>query len=267
MRLKKLAFLAPFILIVSASVSYAVGFQIVKDPWNILETHSGFAQTVSWLSQVHDKVFAHYKYAMYRDTWTSPLSVRDELSRLASLNVKVRQEVGWGQGGVLEQKLPNIANDLNHIQDVIERGDSGGPGSLRQNVSEIYGDATSGSVDRSYRDMTATYLQAGRANQAIQENLKNAQVTKSKLENCGQCTQSDKDRLTTELNYYLTMASQYQAQSSNYQALLQADTAGIAAGRVNQENQNRWHERDQASALVRMTRVGIGTIGSPSRQD
>jgi len=40
MRLKKLAFLAPFILVVSASVSYAVGFQIVKDPWNVLETHS-----------------------------------------------------------------------------------------------------------------------------------------------------------------------------------------------------------------------------------
>lgn len=260
----KLATAALLIVGMSATASYSIGFTIVKDPWSILETHSGFAGTIQDLNLIHDKVTRHYQYAMYRDTWTNPLTILDQQSRIASLNVRP-QEVGWGTGGVLEQKMPNIASDMDQIQRTIETGS--GSGSIRNNVAEIYGDPTTGGVERTYRDVSESYVQIGRTNQAIQENLKNAADTKAKLENCDKCTQSDKDRLTTQLNYYQTMAAQYSAQSSNYHSLIAGNNALMQAQRVNEENQNRWRERAQAGALIGVTRVGVGPLSSKSRQD
>ncbi|MGH9762858.1 MAG: hypothetical protein ACREDR_10350 [Blastocatellia bacterium] len=267
MRNKSLMFTSIAAILLSASVSYAVGLEIVKDPWNVAETHSGFASTIAKLADLNQVADNHYQYVLARDKWSDPLQVADQMSRLASLTVKVRQETGWGTPGVLAQKLPNIDADNDHIQDVIERGDAASGLTLRDNLGEVYGDPTTGGVDRSYRDMTSAYLQAGRTNQAINENLVNAAKTKAKLEDCGSCTQSDKDRLNTELSYYQTMAAQYAAQSSNQTQVLAADQAGMTAARINQENQNRWRERDQAAAIVRTMRVGVGPIVTNSRQD
>ncbi len=267
-RLTSLLLTGLLILAASAGTTYAaVGFQIVKDPWSIAETVSGFGKTVAELKEVHDKVHKHFKYAQWRDIWQNPLEIEDARSRIASIKVRVRQEVGWGTGGVFDEKLPNTQRALDDLQDVAEEGDEGKAFALRENLYEIYGDPTAGSVDRGMRNAAAATLQVGRANKAIEENLRNAAATKELLLNCTDCTQSDKDRLTTELNYYMTMASQYTAQSSNYQALLQSDVVGMHAERINKENQNRWSERDNAKALLGTVRVGVGAIGSRSRQD
>ncbi|MGH9759975.1 MAG: hypothetical protein ACREAC_03940, partial [Blastocatellia bacterium] len=92
MRRHTLMFAATAVMLVSAAVSYGMGLEIVKDPWNVAETHSGFASTISKLAEIDRIASGHYQYAMARDRWTDPLQIADQNSRLASLMVRVRQE-------------------------------------------------------------------------------------------------------------------------------------------------------------------------------
>lgn len=248
---KKKTFLIIAIILALSSATYAA--LPVIDVAHIKTTELGFFKEL-------EQLLVHHRYwIQIHGKWQQAVKIT-KVDQLIKATTKIDiNKLGWDEEGPLSKEPATqlAAKSLKEIQDVLD-GKTSDLKKVRENLERIYRPApvtTDGAKSEiALKQASEAIAFVGESNKAIEENKKNIQDFKSKLENGG-LTPGDLERYQVLIETYNTELQNVQLQGQNQMIKQQAAELALKAS----ENTNKINKRleDRFNLLEGMKRVSL----------